>query len=199
MCLPLRDPCISTVALKNVGEQLLTHRTKGPKSGEAKRDEVEAMGPTSGGMLVSLTLLNRWESSDSVTPTTAGRRHSHLLHLTVRVTTPRVDEDARKSGQTGATAGLQGHITLKAEVSWLHNMRDPRLANDDAQGLLHHAVAKLDVGRGGVTTTQQGMVTMHIHRGTITQACEIWWEQVHAQPVASEIAEMASVEGLLQA
>ena len=50
-------------------EELLRSRTKGAKGGEAKWDEVKAMGPASVSMLLTLTLLNRGKSRGSVSPT----------------------------------------------------------------------------------------------------------------------------------
>ena len=51
-----------TVMLAYAREELLRSRTKGAKGGEAKRDEVKAMGPASVSMLLTLTLLNRGKS-----------------------------------------------------------------------------------------------------------------------------------------
>ena len=39
-------------------KELFGRKTKGPKNGEAKRNEVKFMGIISGSMLFSLTLLN---------------------------------------------------------------------------------------------------------------------------------------------
>ena len=49
-------------------EELLRRRTKGAEGGEAKRDEVKAMGLANVCMLVPLVLLNRWKSKGSISP-----------------------------------------------------------------------------------------------------------------------------------
>ena len=55
------------------GKELLNLRPKGAKGGETKWDEIEAVGPTSASMLVTLTLLNRCKSRGGVSLTTTGR------------------------------------------------------------------------------------------------------------------------------
>ena len=62
-------------------------------------------------------------------------------------------------------------------------MTYPSLTENGTQGLLNHAVAKLEACEARVTTTQQGMVAIDVHQGAITQARGRWQEQLHAEPI----------------
>ena len=78
-------------------------------------------------------------------------------------------------------------------------MTNPCLTKNGAQRLLHHAVAKLEARGARVTRTEQGMITIDIHRGAATRALGGWRKQHHAEPRTKESAEVTAVEGLLQA
>ena len=55
----------------------------------------------------------------------------------------RVEEDIDMSGQITAPTGLRGIIAVESEVRRLNNVTYPSLTKNFAQGLLHHAMAKL--------------------------------------------------------
>ena len=78
-------------------------------------------------------------------------------------------------------------------------MTYPSLTENGTQGLLHQAVAKLEACGARVTMTQQGMVAIDVNQGATTRARGRGREQLHAEPITQESAEMAPVEGLLQA
>ena len=81
----------------------------------------------------------------------------------------------------------------------LHHVADACLPQKDAEGVLDKPVAELETSGGGLSATEEGVVSEHVHRILAAGATSLLKKHLHAQAVPEQSAVVEAVQGLLEA